>query len=331
MFLCNVFGCCYGLPVAALLVGAAYAVARHYASQFPTEPERSSQPRRFIDPSSKEAKRAPPTTPVSLSVVIPCYNEEERLPIMLSEAIEHFTQRSKADPSFTWELIVVNDCSKDKTLDVALRHAATLEKSSGGEINCVSYTPNGGKGFAVKQGMLIARGEMILMADGDAATKISDLDRLESSLRQLSGAGKTGALGDRQGIIVGSRYHLMKDAVAERSILRTFLMHGFHFLVTFTYSFVLWKICPIHDTQCGFKLFTRKTAKDVFSSLHLNRWAFDVELLILASARQHPVLENAVNWKEIEGSKLNVWGMAKMAFELLLVCAAYPFRLWTLR
>ena len=113
------------------------------------------------------------------------------------------------------------------------------------------------------------RGASALMADADGATEIADLDKLEAALDAV--AVDAGGAHGRVGVAVGSRAHMQETSVAQRSLLRTILMFGFHFFVSLLCS------AKIRDTQCGFKLFTRHAAATLFSSLHLERWAFDVE------------------------------------------------------
>lgn len=96
-------------------------------------------------------------------------------------------------------------------------------------------------------------------------------------------------------MVCGSRAHLEEEAIAERSLFRTLLMKGFHFLVWFLL------VRGVRDTQCGFKLMTRSAARKLFTNLHINRWAFDVELLYMAQALNMTITEVAVRWKEIEG------------------------------
>jgi dolichyl-phosphate beta-glucosyltransferase len=139
---------------------------------------------------------------------------------------------------------------------------------------------NNGKGGAVRKGMVRARGRYLLMADADGATKASDLERLLVALRGIERDGL--------GIAVGSRAHLEdadSDAKARRTPLRRFLMWGFHTLIT-----LMLGSSEIADTQCGFKLFTRRSAGLMFPVQHIDRWAFDVELLYLAGHHRIPLV-----------------------------------------
>ncbi|XP_034540324.1 dolichyl-phosphate beta-glucosyltransferase [Notolabrus celidotus] len=258
------------------------------------------------DPQSRE-----------LSVVIPAYNEELRMPVMLDEAMEYLENRQKEHPSFTYEVIVVDDGSKDKTTEVALRYT---RKYGADKVRVLTLVKNRGKGGAVRMGTMSSRGKVILMADADGATKFSDLDKVEAGLNELSPKP------ENMGISCGSRAHLEQESVAQRSTFRTFLMYGFHFLV--------WFFCVrgIKDTQCGFKLFTREAALKTFSSLHVERWAFDVELLYIAQCFKIPIAEVAVNWTEIEGSKLiPFWSWLQMGSDLIFIRLRYITGAWKLQ
>jgi len=125
------------------------------------------------------------------------------------------------------------------------------------------------------------------------------------------------------GIVAGSRNHLVKDVVKERKWYRNILMHISNFIVNV--------ICgvPMKDTQCGFKLFTNTTAKLLFTVLHLERWAFDVELFMIAIKNKMPFREIPVNWKDVEGSKLNVVEASiTMSRDFVLVRLLYLLKLW---
>lgn len=254
---------------------------------------------------------------IDLTVVVPAYNEELRMPVMMDEALDYLENRQRKNSSFTYEVIVVDDGSKDRTTEVALGYS---RKYGSEKVRVLTLVQNRGKGGAVRMGALSSRGKLILMADADGATKFADLEKVEAALNELNPQPGNMA------ISCGSRAHLEQDSVAQRSLFRTFLMYGFHFLV--------WFFCVrgIRDTQCGFKLFTREAALKTFSCLHVERWAFDVELLFIAQCFQIPVAEVAVNWTEIEGSKLvPIWSWLQMGRDLLFIRLRYVTGAWTLQ
>lgn len=103
-------------------------------------------------------------------------------------------------------------------------------------------------------------------------------------------------------------------------------MHGFHFLVWF------WGVRGIKDTQCGFKLITRESARAVFQALHIERWAFDVEMLYIAKMLNIPITEIPVNWTEIEGSKIvPFWSWLQMGKYLFFIWYKYRIGAWKIK
>jgi dolichyl-phosphate beta-glucosyltransferase len=253
---------------------------------------------------------------LSLSVVVPAYNEEYRLPQMLDETLSYLEARAAAGSpgSFSYEVVVVDDGSSDGTYAAALASASS-RKQSGGELRVIQLAANRGKGFAVRIGMLAARGTLMLMADADGATSIRDMERLERAMDCQSG-------GSTQ-IVFGSRHHLKDDALKKRSFVRNTLMVSFHFVV--------WCLVggPIHDTQCGFKLFHASAGKHIFSSLHLFRWAFDIEIVILSRILGKSIAEVPVTFVDMPGSKLNlITGALTMLRDIVLLRLLYIFGVW---
>jgi len=270
----------------------------------------------YVDPNLSDARvpfdsiSAPPK--LYLSIIVPAYNEKLRLPVMLDETLTYMKQRHAKDSSFTYELIVVDDGSKDTTTQVAQEYA---KRETTNIVRVLTLQKNRGKGGAVKRGVFCARGKYILMADADAATKIEDLEKLEKELKTIEKNGL--------GVAVGSRRHLQKLAEKKRKWYRNVLMWGFHLLVDF--------LCVkgIADTQCGFKLFTRRTAQLLFSNVHVERWAFDVELLFIAQRLNISIVEVEVRWTEVPGSTLTPLAASlQMGKDLLRIRSAYVFGIW---
>ncbi|GBM46024.1 Dolichyl-phosphate beta-glucosyltransferase [Araneus ventricosus] len=272
----------------------------------------------YLDPSTNPAsKKLFPNLrdeySVSLSVIVPAYNEEKRLPAMLDECLEYLESRSVKHTDFSYEVIIVDDGSSDSTTKVALDY---VNKYGSEKVRVLTLLKNRGKGGAVRLGMLSARGKLLLFADADGATKFPDVEKLEEEMHVLSAK-------DINAVVIGSRAHLEKEAIASRSLFRTILMYGFHFLVW------LFAVRTVRDTQCGFKMFTREAARSLFYVLHVERWAFDVELLYLAEKKNMPIKEVAVNWTEIEGSKLvPFWSWLQMGIDLLFIWLKYQLHIW---
>jgi dolichyl-phosphate beta-glucosyltransferase len=245
---------------------------------------------------------------LKLSIIAPAYNEQDRVCGMLDETLQYCEERHKSDKSFTFEIIVVNDGSKDKTEQVVKQY---IEKNDQGRdvLRFISLKQNRGKGYAVKQGVLKSRGEYVLFADSDAATDIRDLVKLEKNITDIA---------------IGSRAH-MKESNVQRNFFRNIVSNMSHYLTRYVAGIYVAK-----DTQCGFKLFKRDIAKVLFTNLNSDRWVFDIDLLHMSQKLGYQVSEVAVNWMEKEGSKLTVWGMATTARDLLLVRLYYAFGFWTI-
>lgn len=296
-----------GLVLLALIL--VYIVL--YMTALPPHTKRLEGEERFLSPDSAAIPvpgiNDAPTR--DLSVVVPAYKETKRLPPMLDSTLEYLKTTK-----LTWEVIVVDDGSNDGTSEVALGYS---KREGADKVRVLKLTKNRGKGGAVRMGMLSTRGAYLLMADADNATRFSDFASLHAKLKAIEVNG--------HGAAIGSRAHLEEESIATRSLFRTILMIGFHVLVSVCCGSV------VKDTQCGFKLFTRKTGLTLFSSLHIDRWAFDVELLYVAQRLGVPIVEVAVNWQEIDGSKLDpLWSSIQMARDLVRIRAKYLLGLWTI-
>ncbi|XP_043253107.1 dolichyl-phosphate beta-glucosyltransferase [Colletes gigas] len=286
---------------------------------------RDEKEKYFFNPKTKSTEIFPSlydNWSVHLSIIVPAYNEEQRLPLMLDECLEYMEERLKN--GCTYEIIVVSDGSTDQTVQIAQNYAQKHEN-----IRVLDLVKNRGKGGAVRLGILSARGSAILFADADGATKFRDLERLDDSLKFILGfdyKNKPDEVSSSHAIICGSRAHLEKEETAKRTFFRLLLMHGFHFLVW------LWGVRGIRDTQCGFKLLTRNSARLVFQALHVERWAFDVEMLYIAKILNIPIVEIAVNWTEIEGSKIvPFWSWVQMGGDLFFIWYKYRIGAWKIK
>ncbi|XP_017097778.2 dolichyl-phosphate beta-glucosyltransferase [Drosophila bipectinata] len=316
MFACLLQICFYLLSTVAVAAFLVIAVLLYKTKPYPNI-QRHKDEDTFLDPHTIKTIAFPslddsPT--LELSVIVPAYNEEKRLPAMLDECLAFLEKKSAGNPNFTYEVIVVSDGSQDGTVAVALGYS---KKHGAEKVRVLELIENRGKGGAVRLGVLSARGRNLLFADADGATKFPDYDKLEEALKTLASEWR------EDGIAIGSRAHLENDAIATRSFFRTILMHGFHLLVW------LFAVRSIRDTQCGFKLFTRSTARKLFTSLHVERWAFDVELLYLAERLKVPMSEVAVRWTEIDGSKLTpFWSWLQMGTDLFMIWLRYLIGAW---
>jgi len=260
-----------------------------------------------------------------MSVVIPAYNEEERLEIMLEEAVTFLDQEYGRAPGVKrktnghanvtaqsgetqgmggYEILIVNDGSSDKTVNVALAFA---KKNNLHDIMRIcTLRRNRGKGGAVIHGFRHTRGAYTVFADADGASQFEDLKKLVEGCKEVEDSSA-------RGIAVGSRAHLVgSEAVVKRSALRNTLMHSFHLLLRLLTPPATSRI---RDTQCGFKLFSRASLPHIIPYMHAEGWIFDVEMLMLAESAPSQsngeqggiaVKEVYIGWQEVGGSKLNV-------------------------
>lgn len=213
----------------------------------------------------------------ALSVVVPAYNEAERI----LPSLEYMLKFLDAQP-LSWELIVVSDGSTDDTVE-------KVQSALAGRPNArlISYGLNRGKGHAVRVGMLNAKGERVLFSDADLATPIEEFSVLSAALD----AGSDIAIGSRD--LKGSRLD------RRQSLIRELGGKAFNRVVR------MLTVPGIHDTQCGFKLFTRAASQSVFSECKIDNFAFDVEVLYIATRiRNLKIAEIPVRWSHQEGSKV---------------------------
>ncbi|MBA8815000.1 dolichyl-phosphate beta-glucosyltransferase [Microbacterium halimionae] len=212
--------------------------------------------------------------PLDLSVVIPAYNEEDRIVPTIAAFAAHLSASDLA-----WELIVADDGSTDTTVSL-------IEMLDHANIRVLVAERNGGKGAAVRRGLEAARGRLILFSDADNATPAQEIDALISSVR--AGAD----------VAIGSRAADGAD-VKNRSILRRTLTAGLKQVVRFGLG------VGVRDTQCGFKLFTADAARRISSAQTVSGFSFDLEILHLAERFGYRIAEVPVRWFDAPGSKVD--------------------------
>ncbi|KAJ0705085.1 putative dolichyl-phosphate beta-glucosyltransferase [Helianthus annuus] len=260
-----------------------------------------------------------------ISLIVPAYNEELRLPAALDETMNYLQERAGKDNSFTYEVIIVDDGSKDGTKRVAFDF---VRKYKVDNVRVVLLGKNQGKGEAIRKGMLHSRGKLLLMLDADGATKVDDLEKLENQIlavakkKHQSAGDSSEGIQDIPIVAFGSRAHLEKKALATRKWYRNFLMKGFHLVVLLAAG------PGVRDTQCGFKMFTRAAARKLFTNIRLKRWCFDVELVYLSKYFGIPIIEISVTWSEIPGSKVSLLSILNMLWEMSLMSVGYRLGIW---
>jgi dolichyl-phosphate beta-glucosyltransferase len=213
----------------------------------------------------------------ALTIIVPSYNEELRLPPSL-ELIASYIRKSGRET----EVLVVDDGSKDKTAAVA--------EAFGAQIPLLRVVPNGqnrGKGYSVRHGMREARGESVLFTDADLSAPIEEADKLLAALAEYD-------------VAIGSRALDRSLIAVHESGFREFAGIVFNKIV----RIVLW--LPFVDTQCGFKAFRRERCKIIFEQQRIERFGFDPELLYLARHHGLKSVEIPVRWAHSPATKVNM-------------------------
>jgi dolichyl-phosphate beta-glucosyltransferase len=225
-----------------------------------------------------------------LSIVIPAYNEEKRIGGTLEGMIDYCRERP-----YAVEIVVVDDGSADGTRQVAESYSGR-----GVEIQVISYTPNRGKGHAVRTGMLAARGSYALFADADMSTPIEMLERFEP----LMAAGED--------VIIGTR------KVAQATVARhqPFYRESMGKVFTWLSNTVL--RLDVSDFTCGFKCFSHKAVEPVFSRQTVWGWGYDTEIIYLATRLGFRISEVPVVWYNDEATRVRLWKHVFTSFAELM-------------
>jgi dolichyl-phosphate beta-glucosyltransferase len=240
----------------------------------------------------------------SLTIVLPAYNEAERIGPALDELFDYLGSSGRAELPSRIDVLVVDDGSTDGTVQlVAGRAEAARAPDPGGLSLRVMTNPHGGKGAAVRAGMLAADADIIVFADADMATPPDQLPRLVSALVDHD-------------IALGSRIQPDgSDMRVTQPGVRRLLGNVFHILAS------IWVAGPVQDTQCGFKGFTRAAAHDLFARQRITSIVFDVELVYLARRRGYRLAIVPIRWYDKRGSRMTARvGLAvRVAWDLLRI------------
>ncbi len=214
-----------------------------------------------------------------LSVIVPAYNEERQIKVTLEAIYNYFSRQD-----YSWEAVIVSDGSSDRTVEMVSEFISNKP-----EFSLIANTKNHGKGFVVRQGMLEAQGDFRLFTDADNSTSIEQVEKLWSYLN------------DGYDIVIGSIE--MPGAVIneEAQWYRRFLGRYSKYLIRVVAG--LWSV---HDTQRGFKCFSAKSARDIFSRTKIDRFGFDIEVLALAKKMGYKVKEVPVIWNNPGGSHVHL-------------------------
>lgn len=239
--------------------------------------------------SNERHQVADSVTEPALSVVIPAFNEADRLPKTLARLREWLSAWQRP-----YQIVVVDDGSVDGTADAA--------REAGGEtLVLLRHTPNRGKGHAVRRGMLAATGQRRLMTDADLSTPIEELPKLMAELDR----GVPIAIGSRavEGARIEVHQPVFREAMGRlfNRLVQTLLLPG------------------LQDTQCGFKLFTGPAAELAFGASRLDGFSFDVEALYIAGRHGLRIAEVPVVWRNDEASRVSLGGGGTAFVDLLRI------------
>ena len=229
---------------------------------------------------------------IKLSVIVPAYNEEKRLPQTLREIDKYLKKQS-----YNYEIIVVSGGSTDNTVEVTKKLIPEINNLSVFELK-----ESLGKGFCVKKGILKAKGKFRLFIDADNSTSIDQVEKMWPEFEKDFD------------IVIGSRD--IKGAVlaVPQSLFRRILGNIFNLLTK-----IISGIWGIPDTQCGFKGFTDRATKDIFSLMITDRFAFDVEVLIIAKKFGYSIKEIPVTWVNDINSKVKFKSMVEMLLDIIKI------------
>jgi len=235
------------------------------------------------------------TTNPELSLIMPAYNEGSGIEIALDGM-----ERAVKGTGLRYEIIVVDDGSLDNTRLRAIRYA-----SNNGHVRVVGYDRNEGKGYAVKTGFMNATGDAVVLVDSDLEI---DTGCISSYIEALYGAD----------IVVASKWH--PESVVEMPLVRRILGHGFNLMVR------LMTGVKLRDTQTGLKAIRKKAFGKIFPRLAVKRYAFDVELLVVAILHGLRVVEMPVNIKM--SASFSIRDAWRMFLDLLGIAYRLRVRRW---
>jgi len=227
-----------------------------------------------------------------LSVVIPAYNEEKRITKTLKE-VENYLKTQ----AYHWEIIVVNDGSKDNTATVVQKLTPEIRN-----LRLIDNKENHGKGYVVRQGMLEAQGKYRVFTDADNSTTLDHVERMWPEFE----AGYEVVIGSRdiEGAKLAVPQPWWRRRVGDVFNLMVQIMCG------------LW---GIWDTQCGFKGFSQKATEEIFPQCTIDRFAFDPEILVVAKKMGYKIQEVPVTWINDPDSKVKFKHMVNMGKDLLRI------------
>jgi dolichyl-phosphate beta-glucosyltransferase len=238
-------------------------------------------------PTSAQTGPRPKPGLRSLTLVLPAYNEAQRLGPALDELFGYLDGPTPEGVHPRIDVLVVDDGSTDGTADLVLARPEAARSIAGDEAHLgLLRVAHAGKGSAVRSGMLAATGDIVIFADADMATPPDELPKLVAALETAD-------------VALGSRIQPDgSDMRATQPRYRRFLGGAFHTLAS------IWVVGSVKDTQCGFKGFTHEAAQDLFSRQKVTSIVFDVEIIHLARRRGYRIAVVPIRWEDVRGSRM---------------------------
>jgi dolichyl-phosphate beta-glucosyltransferase len=236
-----------------------------------------------------------------LSVIIPAYNEEKRLPKTLEEIDKYLSRQS-----FDYEIIVCSGGSTDETVEVVEGLRPKIKN-----LKIIAKKENYGKGYSVREGLSAAQGELRIFTDADNSTSIDQVEKMFPYFKEACPEPAEGGYD----IVIGSRD--IKGAVLDLPqpwLRQVFLGEGFKL-----YRKIVLGLWGIEDTQCGFKGFTKRAVENIFPKCKINGFSFDPEILIIAKKLGYKIKEIPIAWKNDLDSKVNFKSIIKMAIDMIKI------------
>lgn len=212
-----------------------------------------------------------------ISIIIPAYNEEDLIENTINDVVRYLS-----DKNYIFEIIVINDGSKDRTYEILKKMSENYDY-----LKVINHQVNEGKGKSVKDGVILAKNKNILFTDADLSAPITNLENMLKEIHK------------GYDIVIASR-EVEGSEIKKRPLHRKIMGRVFNKIIT------ILGFQGIKDTQCGFKLFNAKTAKDIFSKSKINGYAFDVEILHIARLKGYKIKEYPVLWIDRLDSKMKI-------------------------
>lgn len=246
------------------------------------------------------------TKKYSLTIVIPAFNEARRIVSTLSDIDKFISEENLTD---SYKVLVVSDGSTDNTNEVVSRWI-NLHCKNKISFELYSYTPNKGKGYAIREGFLRSKTDLVMYSDADGASSVHELSKLLSFIDE------------GYDVVCGSRILRDREVKVKMGIKRRIVGLVFHVILR------VLGLANLMDTQCGFKLFKKEVVDKIIQEQKCFNYSFDVEYLFLAKLYGCKVKEVAVNWEHIHGSKVSILrDSVKMLLEVLKIRFVYKYNI----